>query len=86
VSIAGPPEARPADGLALDFVVLPDRAQLGEIVQRVRDGRPRNDLGNVATLDDAGAAVNPTEQISGHAISAFVREHPKETKSEETIP
>ncbi|KAF5991750.1 hypothetical protein BOG92_007535 [Streptomyces sp. WAC00263] len=24
VSIAGPPEARPADGLAIDFVVVPD--------------------------------------------------------------
>src|SRR3954463_15011439 len=29
VTIAGPPEARPADGLAVDFVVVPDRAQLG---------------------------------------------------------
>ena len=38
VTIAGPPEARPADGLAVDYVVLPDRAQLGEIAQRVRDG------------------------------------------------
>src|SRR5437667_621841 len=26
VTIAGPPQARPADGLAVDFVVLPDRA------------------------------------------------------------
>src|SRR5205085_11504875 len=41
VTIVGPPEARPADGLTLDFVVLPDRAQLSEIVQRVRDGRLR---------------------------------------------
>jgi len=31
VTIAGPPEARPADGLAVDFVVVPDRAQLTEI-------------------------------------------------------
>ena len=37
VSIVGPPEARPADGLAVDFVVESDRAQLSEIVQRVRD-------------------------------------------------
>jgi hypothetical protein len=40
VSIVGPTEARPADGLAVDFVVESDRAQLSEIVQRVRDGRP----------------------------------------------
>ena len=30
VSIVGPPEARPADGLAVDFVVESDRAQLSE--------------------------------------------------------
>ena len=33
VTIAGPPEARPADGLAVDFVVEPDRAQLSEVVR-----------------------------------------------------
>jgi NADPH:quinone reductase-like Zn-dependent oxidoreductase len=68
VTIAGPPEARPADGLAIDFVVASDRAQLGEIVQRVRDGRLRTNIGNVATLDDAVAAFNPTERISGQTI------------------
>ena len=68
VTIAGPPEARPADGLAIDFVVAADRAQLGEIVQRVRDGRLRTNIGNVATLDDATAALNPTERISGQTI------------------
>ncbi|HKT06645.1 MAG TPA: NADP-dependent oxidoreductase, partial [Gemmatimonadaceae bacterium] len=36
VSIVGPSEARPADGLTVDFVVEADRAQLGEIVQRIR--------------------------------------------------
>src|SRR4051812_28260478 len=68
VTIAGPPEARPADGLAIDFVVGPDRTQLGEVVQRVRDGRLRTNIGNVATLDDAVAAFNPTERISGQTI------------------
>ena len=68
VTIAGPPEARPADGLAIDFVVLPDRAQLGEIVRRVRDGRLRANIGSVATLDDAVTAFNPTERISGQTI------------------
>ena len=43
--LAGPPEARPADGLAIDFVVEADRAQLNEIVQRVRDGRLRTNIG-----------------------------------------
>ena len=68
VSIVGPAEARPADGLAIDFVVESDRAQLGEIVQRVRDGRLRTNIGNVATLDDAVAALNPTERRNGKTI------------------
>ena len=68
VTVVGPPEARPADGLAVDFVVESDRAQLGEIVQRVRDGRLRTNIGNVATLDDAVAALNPTERRNGKTI------------------
>ena len=68
VTIAGPPEAWPADGLAIDFVVESDRGQLGEIVRRVRDGRLRTNIGNVATLDDAVAAFNPTERLSGQTI------------------
>ncbi|GHH25017.1 NADP-dependent oxidoreductase [Streptomyces lanatus] len=68
VTIAGPPEARPADGLAIDFVVESDRAQLGEIVQRVRDGRLRTNIGNVAPLDDAVAAFNPTDRPKGKTI------------------
>ncbi|MER7805840.1 NADP-dependent oxidoreductase [Streptomyces sp900116325] len=68
VSIVGPPEARPADGLAVDFVVESDRAQLGEIVRRVQDGRLRTNIGNVSTLDDAVAALNPTERRKGKTI------------------
>jgi len=68
VSIVGPSEARPADGLAVDFVVESDRAQLGEIVQRVRDGRLRTNIGNIAPLDGAVAAFNPTERRPGKTI------------------
>ncbi len=68
VTVTGPAEARPADGLAIDFVVESDRAQLGEIVQRVRDGRLRTNIGNVASLDDAVAALNPTERRTGKTI------------------
>ena len=68
VSIVGPSEARPADGLAVDFVVEADRAQLGEIVRRVRDGRLRTNIGTVAPLADAVAALNPTERIKGKTI------------------
>jgi len=68
VSIVGPSEARPADGVAIDFVVESDRAQLGEIVQRVRDGRLRTNIGKISTLDDAVAAFNPTERVKGKRI------------------
>jgi NADPH:quinone reductase-like Zn-dependent oxidoreductase len=68
VSIVGPPEARPADGLAVDFVVESDRAQLSLIVQRVRDGRLRTNIGSIATLDDAVAAFNRTERRKGKTI------------------
>ena len=68
VTIAGPTEARPTDGLAVDFVVVSDRAQLSEIVQRVRDGRLRTNIGKVSTLDDAIAAFNPTKRIKGKTI------------------
>jgi len=68
VTIAGPTEARPAGGLTIDFVVLSDRAQLSEIVQRVRNGRLRTNVGNVSTLDDAVAAFNRTKRINGKTI------------------
>ena len=68
VSIVGPIEARPADGRAIDFVVEADRTQLREIVERVRDGRLRTNVGNVAPLDDAVAALNPTERRKGKSI------------------
>jgi NADPH:quinone reductase-like Zn-dependent oxidoreductase len=68
VTVVGPPEARPADGLAIDFVVEADRAQLNEVVQRVRDGRLRTNIGTIAPLDDAVAAFNPTERLRGKTI------------------
>jgi NADPH:quinone reductase-like Zn-dependent oxidoreductase len=68
VTVVGPPEARPADGVAIDFVVESDRAQLTEIAQRVRDGRLRTNIGNVAALDDAVAALNPTERVTGKTV------------------
>ncbi|TLS46197.1 NADP-dependent oxidoreductase [Streptomyces montanus] len=68
VTVVGPPEARPAHGQAIDFVVESDRAQLGEVVQRVRDGRLRTNIGNVAALDDAVAAFNPTARVKGKTI------------------
>jgi NADPH:quinone reductase-like Zn-dependent oxidoreductase len=68
VSIVGPAQARPAEGRAIDFVVEADRAQLGEIVQRVRDGRLRTNIGTVAPLDEAVAAFNTTQRRPGKTI------------------
>jgi NADPH:quinone reductase-like Zn-dependent oxidoreductase len=68
VSIVGPTEARPADGLAVDFVVEADRAQLSEIVRRVRDGRLRTNIGNVSDLDDAVATFNANERRVGKTV------------------
>jgi NADPH:quinone reductase-like Zn-dependent oxidoreductase len=68
VSVVGPTDARPVDGLTVDFVVESNRAQLSEIVQRVRDGRLRTNIGNVSTLDEAVAAFNSTERRTGKTV------------------
>jgi NADPH:quinone reductase-like Zn-dependent oxidoreductase len=62
VSVVGP-----EDG-AIDFVVEADRAQLTEVVQRVRSGRLRTNIGTVASLDEAVAALNPTGRVTGKTI------------------
>src|SRR4051795_12937059 len=68
VTVVGPPHARPKDGLTIDFVVESDRGGLSEIVQRVRDGRLRTNIGTGAPLDAAVAALNPPERVSGKPI------------------
>lgn len=73
VSVVGPVETWPTNGLAVDFVVEADRAQLTEIVQRVRDGRLRTNIGITASLDDALTALNPSVRRKGKTI---IRIHP----------
>ncbi|HEY9535343.1 MAG TPA: NADP-dependent oxidoreductase [Mucilaginibacter sp.] len=68
VTVTGATEVRPADGLAIDFVVLPDLAQLTEVVQRFREGRLRTNIGHVSTLDDAVAVFNSAKRVSGKTI------------------
>jgi hypothetical protein len=34
----------------------------------VRDGRLQTNIGNVASLDDAVGALNPTERLNGKTI------------------
>ena len=73
VSVVGPAEARPADGLAVDFVVESVPSQLAEIAGRARDGRLRTHIGTVATLDDAVPALSPAERRKGKTV---IRVHP----------
>jgi hypothetical protein len=46
---------------------------LNDLVQRLRLGRLRTNIGNVAAIDDAVAAFNRTERIRGKTI---IRVHP----------
>ena len=68
VSITGVIEARPADGLAVDFVVEADRAQLAEIARRVQEGLLRTNIGITTALDDAVAAFNSSERAKGKTV------------------
>jgi NADPH:quinone reductase-like Zn-dependent oxidoreductase len=68
VTITGPTDARPTGGVTIDFVVLPDRAQLSEVVKRFREGKLRTNIGNVATLDEAIATYNSNKRLKGKTI------------------
>ncbi|MGW5241026.1 NADP-dependent oxidoreductase [Monashia sp. NPDC004114] len=68
VSVVGPVEEQPANGRAVDFVVEADRDQLNEIVERVRDGRLRANIGSIAPLEEAVATFNSSERLKGKTI------------------
>lgn len=68
VTVVGPTDIRAADGLTVDFVVEADRPQLSEIVQRIRDGRLRTNIGKVSSLDDAIGTFNSTDRRAGKTV------------------
>jgi NADPH:quinone reductase-like Zn-dependent oxidoreductase len=68
VSIVGPVESRPSDGRVVDFVVESVPMQLREIVQRVRDGRIRTNIGQVVPLREAVAALTSTGRRKGKPV------------------
>jgi NADPH:quinone reductase-like Zn-dependent oxidoreductase len=68
VSVVGLAEDLPVTCRVVNFVVESDSAQLREIVQRVRDGRLRTNIGTIVSLDDAVAALNSTERRKGKTI------------------
>jgi NADPH:quinone reductase-like Zn-dependent oxidoreductase len=45
-----------------------DRAQLGEIVQRVREGRVRTNIGTTASLADAVPALTSPQRRKGKTV------------------
>ena len=68
VTIAGPTDARPANGSTIDFVVEANPSQLSAIVQRLREGRLRTNIGNTVVLNEAVATFNSTNRITGKTI------------------
>jgi NADPH:quinone reductase-like Zn-dependent oxidoreductase len=68
VTVTGPVDTRPVDGIAIDFVVVSDRTQLGEIATRVLDGRLRPHIGQVATFENAVTALDPQNRAAGKTV------------------
>ena len=68
VTITGLGDLRPVDGRSVDFVVESVPSQLARLVQRVRDGRLRTNIDAVAALEDAVAALNPTQRRNGKTV------------------
>ncbi|MEN2742310.1 NADP-dependent oxidoreductase [Microbacterium sp. X-17] len=68
VTVTGLGDVRPVDGRSVDFVVESVTSQLTELVQRVRDGRLRTNIDAVAPLEDAVAALNPTQRRNGKTV------------------
>ncbi|MFF4548215.1 NADP-dependent oxidoreductase [Streptomyces sp. NPDC001435] len=72
VTIAAPPKVHPKDGRALFFVVEPDRAQLTDLVQWLRDGRLKPVVGAVRPLSEAPAAFARDRRTPGKTIIRVV--------------
>jgi NADPH:quinone reductase-like Zn-dependent oxidoreductase len=71
VTIAEPPPVQPEAGRAVFFVVEPDRADLMSLERRLRDGRLRPIVGEVCSLADAPAALDPAVRTHGKTIVAI---------------
>jgi NADPH:quinone reductase-like Zn-dependent oxidoreductase len=68
VTIAAPAPVQPKEGRAVFFVVEPDRAQLADLAQRVRDGRLKPIVGEVRPLTEAADAFARRRRIPGKTI------------------
>ncbi|WP_006244194.1 NADP-dependent oxidoreductase [Mycolicibacterium tusciae] len=77
VSIAEPPPSTPDYVRAIFFVVEPDRAGLGELEVRLRDGRLRPLVGTVRPLEEAASVFSPTRRGRGKAIIRVTDDTPE---------
>ncbi|EWM10515.1 NADP-dependent oxidoreductase [Kutzneria sp. 744] len=68
VTIPAPPTVQPKDGRAVFFVVEPDRAQLADLAQRVRDGRLKPLVGAVRPLAETADAFARRNRTAGKTI------------------
>lgn len=68
VTIAEPAQVLPHNGRAVFFVVEPDRSQLIELADRLRDGRLTPVIGAVRPLAEAVAAFTPDKRARGKTI------------------
>jgi NADPH:quinone reductase-like Zn-dependent oxidoreductase len=68
VTITRIPTVRPEDGRALFFVVEPHRSRLGDLIQRLRDGRLHPIVGAVRPLAETPAAFAPDRRTPGKTI------------------
>lgn len=68
VTVAGPIDAVPANGSTIDFVVEAIPSQLSEIVQRLRKGSLKANIGSISSLDDAIATFSSPNRASGKKI------------------
>ncbi|NGX10478.1 NADPH:quinone reductase [Mycobacteroides franklinii] len=68
VTIAEPPRVVPKGARAVFFVVEPDRAQLALLERKLREGKIRQNVGRVLSLDDALSAFDPDYRTPGKTI------------------
>ena len=72
VTTVGTPAVQPKDGRAMFFVVEPDRSQLADLAQRLRDGGLKPIVGAVRPLDEAPAAFAPDQRTPGKTIIRII--------------
>ena len=74
VTIVTPPTLQPDEGRAVFFVVEPDRVQLTDLAQRLRDGRLKPIVGAVRPLAETAAAFARRQRTPGKTIIQVVDE------------